>query len=41
MPKKLRKRLGQQVPSARRHGCTTTTTRAAADLLAIFAVPHH
>jgi hypothetical protein len=38
---KLRKRLGQQIPSARRHECPTTTARVAADLLAIFAVPHH
>src|SRR5438094_7580845 len=41
VPKKLKKRLGQQFPSARRHECTTTTTTHAAHALANLAVPHH
>jgi hypothetical protein len=36
---KLKKRLGQQFPHARRHERATTTTGA--HLPAIFAVPHH
>jgi hypothetical protein len=39
MPKKLKKRLGQQFPHARRHERATTTTGA--HLPAIFAVPDH